>query len=77
MNLSLPSKANLVFGGMNVDIHLVKGHFDKKGGYRKLTFDQPLGIALEQGMLDDPVTHKSAVDVNEQAPGGAAGGPRR
>ena len=70
-------EADLVFGGMNIDIHLAKGHFDKQGGDRKLTFDQPLGIAFKQGMLDDPVSHESAVDVNEQAPGGAAGGPRR
>ncbi len=69
MNISLTGEADLVFGGVDIDIHVIRGHIDENDGHRKLPLDQSLGVAFKQGMLDDPVAHKPTVDVNIYPPG--------
>ncbi len=65
-------EADLVLGGMHVDIHLVEGQLQKQGGQGKLAFHQPAAEAFEQRVLDHPVAHPPAVDEKEGAPRGAA-----
>ena len=67
VNRALLGKANLVFGGMNIDIHLVIRNGDKEGRDGILPFHQSLPIPCEQRVLNDPVAHMSAVDENKHA----------
>ncbi len=64
MNLMRVNESNLVFGGMDVDIHLIERNFDKNSGNRKLPFNQALGIPLKYAVLNAAVTNESAVDKN-------------
>ncbi len=68
MNLMRINKSNLVFGRMDVDIHLIEGNLDKNGRDRKLPFHQALGIPLEYAVLDAAITDKAAVDKNIEPP---------
>ena len=36
MDISLTGEADLVFGGMDIDIHRIRGHIDENDGHRKL-----------------------------------------
>ena len=67
VNRALLGKANLVFGGMNIDIHLVMRNGDKERRDRILPFHQALPIPREQRVLNDPVAHMPAVDENKNA----------
>ena len=76
MHVSLAGEPDLVFSRMDIDVHCVAGHIDENSGHRELTLDQPLGIAFKQCMLDDPVAHKPAVDININCPGRTTGHTR-
>ena len=68
MDLVLPREANLVFGGVYVDVHFFIGHADKEDGKRELAFDQALGIAFKQRMLNDAVVDDPAIDKDINTP---------
>jgi hypothetical protein len=68
-----PRKPHFVFGGMHIDIHLIIGNLHENHSNRKLPLDQALGVSLKEGMLNNTVPHKPAVDENIDSPGGAAG----
>ncbi len=77
MHSFLLGKAHLVLGGMNIDVHLVVGDLDKKNRHWKLPLHQAFTVSLKQGVPDNPVADKPAVDKYICPSGGAARNPRR
>ena len=65
-------ETHLVFGRMNVDIHLIVGNAQKQDRHRKLPFHQALRVTGKKGVLGGPVPYIPTVDEYENTPRSAS-----
>ena len=63
MDPFLLRKANLMFCGMDIDIHLIEGNLKKKDRHGILPFHQSAAVSFEQSVLYNPVMHEPAVYI--------------
>ena len=77
MHSFLLDKAHLMLGGVDIDIHLVIGNFDKNNRHWELSLHQAFTVSFKQGVPDDPVADKTAVDKYICPSGSAARNPWR
>ena len=65
MHDGLLAEAHFVLGGVDIDIHLAGGELDKERHDRIAAPVDDAAVGLHDGVLDDLVADKAAVDVGE------------
>jgi len=70
------AKANLAFGGVDVDIHGGRVNFEKENCGRVAAFGDVGMVGLEDGVIKGAAVHRAAIDERDQAVTRGAALPR-